>query len=215
MNAVVNKQAKGTVDSTKAAIKGLKAKGAALAALCVNFAVEEVKAEEKRGEKRRKYIADIFNLTPEGHSEFRAELQRELMSFDESEKVLVKAGAMAEAESKKAGYSSASFRVMVSNWRTISVACEAGMKPVDEAGAPLAWDATLSMAREVRRASASVGESKAADGMRAQGAGRKAVSDYDKALRLVAKLAHGDLVKMQAALGGLIEASAPKAKKVK
>lgn len=199
------------VDPKKAQIAGYKAKGAALATLCINFAVDEVKAEEKRGEKRRKYIADIYALTPEGHAEFRAELRRELLSFDESEKALVQAGMMKEQESKKGGYSSASFRVMVSNWSTLSVACEAGLKPFDEDGAVLAWDAALSAARTAKKAQQAAGN--IAEGQRASGAGRKAVTDYDKALRMVSKLNLRDQRKLAVALAGMIEASETKAPK--
>lgn len=211
MNVAEMKQAgKGQVNAEASTRKGNIAKGHALAQVCVNFATEEMKAEEKRGEKRMGFVKRIADLTPEGHAEFRKELQHALAFLDEQDKAAMAAGALKEAPSKTAGYSLASFRVMVSNWRTVSVACEAGMKIEDGAS----WENTLEEARATRKAHQSNG-GKVIEGTKKQGAGRKAISDYDKALRIVSKLGYKDLVKLQSALTGLIEASAPKARKPK
>lgn len=188
MEVAEMKQAgKGATDPKKAAVKGYKAKGAALATLCVRFAQEEVRAEEKRGQARIKFVTDIKALTPEGHAEFRAQLRRELLDLDAGESALVEAGVMTEKESTKGGYSAASFRVMVSNWMTISVACEAGLNILEEDGSTMKWDAVLAAARKVRKETQQAG-AQLSEGQRAQGAGRKPVSDYDKALKAVEKL---------------------------
>lgn len=205
MDTAEMKQAgKAAIDTKKAAAKGFKAKGAALATLCVRFAQEEVRIEEKRGQARIKFVTDIKALTPEGHAEFRAQLRRELLSLDEGEELLVQAGAMTEKESTKGGYSAASFRVMVSNWMTISVACEAGLNINEEDGTPMKWDAVLGAARKVRKETQQAA-GQLADGQRNQGAGRKPISDYDKALKAVEKLDKRNKVKLLNVLAAALE----------
>jgi hypothetical protein len=213
--AEMKQAGKGAIDGKKAQTKAYKAKGAALATLCVRFAQEEVRIEEKRGQARIKFVTDIKALTPEGHAEFRAQLRRELLSLDEGEELLVQAGAMTEKESTKGGYSAASFRVMVSNWMTISVACEAGLDVNEADGTPMKWDTVLAAARKVRKDTQQAG-AQLSDGQRAQGAGRKPVSDYDKALKAIEKLDKRAKVKLLGVLAAALEytvtapAAAPK-----
>ena len=207
VDVVEMKQAgKGAIDGKKAQTKAFKAKGAALATLCVRFAQEEVRIEEKRGQARIKFVTDIKALTPEGHAEFRAQLRKELLSLTEGEQLLVQAGAMAEEESLKGGYSANSFRVMVSNWMTISIACEAGLSINEDDGTPMKWDAVLSAARKVRKETQQA-TGQLAEGQRTQGAGRKPVSDYDKALKAVEKLDKRNKVKLLQVLAAALEYS--------
>jgi hypothetical protein len=198
---------KGKINPEAAQRKGDVAKGHALAIQCVRYATEEAKAEEARGQKRMRFVADIANLTPAGHAEFRKELQIELAALTDVEKVT------GQADSRHGGYAASSFRVMVSNWRTISAACELGYKPFNEDGSAKAWETVLTEARETRKTQQASGNAAVIEGTRKQGAGRKALTDYDKTLRLASKLNLRDLRKLQAAVNGLIEAAETKSPK--
>lgn len=195
---------KGTIDQDAARTKAEVARGAALATMCVRFAEDEARADEARGVKRMRYVIDIANLTHAGHAEFRKELQNQLAFMTEIEQGAVKAGALAEEPSRHGGYSSASYRVMVSNWRTISVACELGFKPIDDDGQPLRWETALEGCRSFKKLQATSGKTVAVEGTRKAGAGRKALTDYDKALRLVTKLDKKDQKKLLVALAGIL-----------
>lgn len=178
-SAVIVKQAT-NIDTAKANAKGNEAKGHALADLCVSFAKGEVQHQIERNKARMAYVFDIANLNPEGHAVFRADLQKVLSDLSFTEKAMTESGVTKEAESEHAGYSAASFRVMVSCWRTVSVACEAGMK----VSRNMTWDEVLSEARAVRKAKQDAGAA-LEEGQRAQGAGRKAASAYDKAFKSI------------------------------
>lgn len=173
------------------------AKGNALAHLVVEWAWKEAEAEEKRGTKLALFVQSIGELAPEAHTTFRAALSQELAALAELDK------ASGMGESRKAGYSLASFRVMVSNLRAISEAVQLGMKTKDKAGNPVAWSVAIEKAREVRKARVATGEAKGGQGK----AGRKPLTDFDKAMRLVSKLNLRDLRKVNAATAALIEAA--------
>lgn len=176
------------------------AKGNALAHVVVEWAWKEAEAEEKRSGKLALFVQSIGELSPEGHVAFRGQLSQELAALAELDKV------SGRSESRTAGYSLASFRVMVSSLRTISEAVALGMKVKDKDGSPIAWAAALEKARDIRKAHVSANGGKTSGG-RKVGAGRKALTDYDKAMRLVSKLNLRDLRKVQAAVAGLIEAA--------
>lgn len=205
-------QGKAKADSRAVQASGLKAKGSALATVVVAFCTKEAKEEEARGQKRLKYIADIKALAPEGHAAFRAELQQELATLTELEKT------SGIDSSRHGGYSMASFRVMVSNWRTISVACEAGMEVTDDNGAK-SWERVLDEAREARKAQQALNGEAEGNGMRKQGAGRKAKTAYEKAFDAITKLEKKDQRRMLDALAASFHATVsypePKAKTVR
>lgn len=170
------------------------ARGEALASVIVAWAWKEVAEEEKRSGKLSMFVQDICALDPKAHAAFRLQLKSELDSIAELEKV------SGVSESKKAGYSLNSFRVMVSNWRAISEAASIGFTGKDKKDHPLPWTMALEQAREYRKTHVSL------DGTTVQrtaagktlGAGRKALSDYDKAIRMLQKLNLRDLRKVQA-----------------
>jgi hypothetical protein len=175
------------------------AQGNALATLAVQWAWNEAAAEEARGKKLQLFVDSIAKLDEQGHRAFREQMSAELASIRELEKV------SGIKDASRNGYSLNSFVVMVSNFRAISEACQLGFKPVDKAGTALTWAQTLDLAREWRSAKGNPGR-KTANGKK-PGAGRKPLTDYDKAMRLVAKLNLRDLRKVQAAVTGLIEAA--------
>lgn len=178
-----------------------KVHGEALAATIVAWAWNQVAEEEKRSGKLAMFVQDICALEPEAHTVFRMSLKSELDSIAELEKV---SGVQ---ESKKAGYSLNSFRVMVSNWRAISEAASIGFTGKDKKGQPMPWTMALETAREYRKTHVS------ADGTTVQrtaagktlGAGRKALTDYDKAIRVLQKLNLRDLRKVQAYVNLMIQ----------
>lgn len=177
-------------------------KGKALAHVMVDYAWKCAEEVEKRTQKLAMFVKDICALDTEGHQQFRAQLSAELAAIREMEKHAdVK-------ESTKAGYSLNSFVVMVSNWRAISEAAQIGFKGVDKEGEPLPWTTALETAREYRKshASATGTEVRTAAGKKA-GAGRKAITPFDKALREAAKLDRKGQKKLFEALAVMIGAT--------
>lgn len=177
-------------------------KGEALATTMVNYAWKASAEIEARAGKLALFVQDICALTKEAHGVFRAQLTIELKSIDELEK------QSDIKESRKAGYSLNSFKVMVSNWRAISEAAQIGFTGKDEAGKPLAWTQALETAREYRKAHASAGGThvQTATGAKA-GAGRKAMSAYDKALKVVGALDRKDQRAMLETLAAMFKAT--------
>lgn len=199
-----------SIDTAKANAKASAAKGAALADLCIKYLTEEMQAEEQRGAKRMMFVRDISNLNPEGHGEFRAEMQRQLNFLTESEKAAVQVGALKEEVSRHGGYSLASFRVMVSNWRTLSVACEHGLNIYEADKKTLKpWETVLMDARALRKAEQAAGDAASESGGRAQGAGRKADTKVDRAFKIAMQLS----IEEQAELIGRIQAAMAEASK--
>lgn len=163
----------------KAPTNGAKAQGAALAEVCMKYAEKRMKAEEKEAGKLALIVKDIAALDRDGHLEFRAELGRELSLIRELRK------SMGVTREHTKGYSFASFEVLVSNWRTISTACELGLAINDDDGNQKSWGQTLAEAVELKNAHASKGE---AEGPTKRKAGRKATPLIDKAIKAAEEL---------------------------
>lgn len=185
------------IDGSKAAAKVHSANGSALATQVVKFVNGEVQAEQKRSESRMRFVRSILALETEGHSEFRKQLQHELTFLTETMTAAVASGAIKEDESRHGGYSAASFRVMVSNFRTISVAAELGWTPEGEGQS---WEDSLSQCRDFKKAQASNGVNVVVPGGRKAGAGRKAASDLAKVQGAVSKLGRKDKMVLLASL---------------
>ena len=101
------------------------AKGGALAATIVAWVTKQASAEEAKGEKLMRFVADIVNLKSNiAHIEFRRQLDNEVTLVRES----MKHGGETEGPVTM-GYSDKSFIVMCSNFRTLSYAAALGWKP--------------------------------------------------------------------------------------
>lgn len=161
-------------DGKKVQESGMMAKGHALAALIVRDSLQEMQAEEKRGEKRRVFIQSMLDLDKTGHAAFREDLEAELVSLNESEKGTDGAPKV----SRIGGYALNSYRVMLSNWKAISIGIEAGAEVKNEEGQLLSWEDCLTHCREMGSAVGALNPKKA---------GRKPLSNYEKAMRLVEK----------------------------
>lgn len=176
--ATMKPQGKATIDQEAARLKGEQAAGAALAVQVVKYATEEAKADEKRGASRMRFVHSIMELSPGGHRIFRAELSNELALLKEVE------AASNRKDSQTAGYSAASYKVMISCMRTISVACEAGLKIKGEN-----WESVLDEARAFKSAAVANGTAPTGkDAGNKPGAGRKAASPVDKTMAAIGKL---------------------------
>ena len=152
------------------------AKGAALAIVCVAYATKVMQEEEKRGQKLRMIIKSIADLTHDAHVEFRAELSKELQLVKELQQ------ASGTTAGQMRGYSLSSFTVLVSNWKTISTACELGYKPEDKP-----WAVVVAESVQIRQAHAA----NAAEGSQLpikRKAGRKATPLIDKAIKAAEEL---------------------------
>lgn len=198
--AEMKPQGQTKIDAEAARKAGDVAKGHALAILCVRYATQEAKEEERRGAKRLRFVADIANLTHDGHQEFRKELQIELAALTDVEKVT------GQDDSRHGGYAASSFRVMVSNWRTISAACELGYSPFDADGSAKAWETVLSEARGMKKAAVSAGKTVAIEGTRKAGGGRKQLTAYDRALKLAVALDKRDQRRLMESLAAMLGA---------
>lgn len=187
----------GNADNEAATKRAAATKGAALAVKIVGYINGEVQAEQKRSESRMRFVRSILALDHEGHTEFRKQLQQELVFLSETMDAAKNAGALAEDESRHGGYSAASFRVMVSNFRTISAACELGWKLEPDT---LSWEDALSQCRNLKKAQAAQGVTVAIEGTRAAGAGRKVASALAKVQTAVSKLSRKDKMTLCVAL---------------
>lgn len=184
--------------------------GLALATVMVAYAWEQAEHEEKKAGKMVRFVADICALEPDGHRAFRASLSEQLSAIALTEK------ATETKDSRTHGYSLASFRVMISNWRGLSEAASIGFTGKRPDGTPMTWVEALQASREMRTSHVS------ADGSTVQltaagkslGSGRKALTDYDKAIRAIQKLDIRSMRKVQAFVNKYMqEHDAPKAAK--
>lgn len=166
------------VDTKAAQASGNEAKGSALAAVLIPILAADAQADEKRNTERFKVAVSLSALTPEGHKAFRAELRASLEAVREASKL-----TNSEARVKTMGLSEGSFAVYCSHWNTLSRAFEAGMPLTTEKNVAC----LLANARHMLAQAAAKGEGEAHN---AKGAGRKAKSDYDKAMDAVGKLEH-------------------------
>lgn len=112
---------------------------------CIALGLQIVDLELSKETKLCEIIDAIRVLTKEGHKAYRAMLSDDL--------AMIKAMGETDTAKKMRGYTLASYSVMVSNWKTISVAFEHGMVYDKHAG----WHDTLKAARAAR---ASTGEKK-------------------------------------------------------
>jgi hypothetical protein len=112
---------------------------------CIALGLAIVDLELSKEQKLCDIINAIRVLTKKGHQAYRVMLSQDLSMIK----------AMGEVDTVKSmrGYTLASYSVMVSNWKTISVAFENGMVYDKLAG----WHETLKAARAAR---ASTGETK-------------------------------------------------------
>lgn len=177
---------KAKADGKKVQASGMNAKGHALAALVVRASLEEMQAEEKRGEKRRVFITSMLDLDKTGHAAFREDLEAELVNLNESEK-----GKDVTKVSRIGGYSLNSYRVMLSNWKALSIGIEAGADVKGEDGQILPWEDVLTHCREMGSAIGALNPKKA---------GRKPLSAYEKAMRLVEKCSPAEQKKIMQTL---------------
>jgi hypothetical protein len=129
-------------------------------------------------------------LTPEGHRAFRNELQLEL----DLSSSLAKAGQVTTTDMQ--GYSMGSLRTMMSNYKSISIACEMGLKTIDDSGDVKPWSLMLKQAVEYKHAQAA----NAPEGTIKAGRGRKSkvVTALDTAQSAMNKLSDADFVKFAA-----------------
>ena len=187
---------KATQNQVAMAAKALANKGEALAKICIDYAQGIVAEEEKRGNKQKSIAKSISELTPEGHKTFRAGLADTLAYLNEVEK------STELGDSRIKGYSTNTFRVMMSNYKSISIACELGLKVTGKEGEVKKWVEILSEAVAFKHANA------ASDTPTIKpGRGRKTlkpVSAYDKAVKAVDSLDLSDLTKLSAHVGALI-----------
>lgn len=158
------------------------AKGAALAIVCVAYATKVMQEEEKRGQKLRMIIKSIADLTHDAHVEFRAELSKELQLVKELQT------ATKTTSGQMRGYSLSSFTVLVSNWKTISTACELGYKPEDKS-----WPVVVAESVQMKQAHASNGKEGAQLPIKRK-AGRKATPELEKAQTAASKLSDEDFM---------------------
>jgi len=186
----------------KASVNVAEVQGGALAHTMVAYAWKEAEAQEKRSNKLAMFVQDICKLSPEAHGVFRAQLTAELKSIEALEEV------SGMQESRKAGYSLNSFKVMVSNWRTISEAAQIGFKGVDSNNKPMPWTMALETARDYRKThAAATGTTVRTAAGKTSGAGRKAMSPYDKVLKAAAALDKKDQRRLFEALGAMFKAT--------
>ena len=179
--ATMKTPGKNKTAGTKAAL----AKGHALATTCIAYAVKRMEEEDKQIGKLNLIVKSIGDLDHKGHVEFRAELTRELILLKELRT------AVGTTKAQTAGYSFNSFEVLVSNWRTISTACELGYKPE---GKP--WSTVLAESVQIKNGHA-MGQGEA-HGPTKRKVGRKATPLIDKAMTAAKALDKGDFVKFAA-----------------
>lgn len=164
----------------KAPTNGDKAKGAALATVCVNYATKRMEQEEKEQGKLRSIMVSISNLARDGHAEFRAELTKELNLLKELR------ATTGVTKAQTAGYSFNSFEVLVSNWKTMSTAVECGLSIADKP-----WGQALSEAVAMKHAHAA-NSAEGAQLPTKRKAGRKATPILDKTIAAATALLEDD-----------------------
>jgi len=164
----------------KAPTNGDKAKGAALAVLCIKYGVKRMEQEEKEAGKLAMIVKSIQELARDGHAEFRAELTKELNLIKELRQTT---GVTKE---QTAGYSFNSFETLCSNWKTISAAIEMGYSIMSEDGAQKPWALVLGESVQMKYAHAENNSNPAVPQKRK--VGRKATPEIDKAIAAMNKL---------------------------
>lgn len=165
----------------KAPTNGDKAKGSALATVCIKYATKRMEEEEKQMGKLAMIVQSIASLPHDGHIEFRAELTRELSLIKELQSI----GGEGDGKivsANMAGYSLNSFKVLVTNWKTISMAVEAGYKPENKP-----WALVLAESVAMKHAEASAGNPETALPTKRK-TGRKATPLIDKAIKVAEEL---------------------------
>lgn len=181
----------------KAETNGAKAKGAALAVVCINYGVKRMEAEEKEAGKLAKIVASIQALERDGHAEFRAQLTAELNLLKE----LRKTTGVTKAQT--AGYSFNSFEVLCTNWKTISTAIEMGYDSTGKA-----WGLVLAEAVQMKNSHAA----NAAEGAQLptkKKAGRKSTPLIDKVVSAAEALLENnpdDFIKFAAMIEKMVKA---------
>ncbi len=124
------------------------AKGHALARVCIKYGEAKMAQEEKEAGKLKMIVKSIADLDHSAHVEFRAQLTAELTLLKELRSMT------GVSRAQMAGYSFASFEVLVSNWKTISTAVELGYQPGDKA-----WSLVVAESVQLKHAHASKGHS--------------------------------------------------------
>lgn len=164
----------------RAPTNGDKAKGAALAVLCIKYGVKRMEQEEKELGKLGMIVASIQVLARDGHAEFRAELTKEMNLLKE---LRLSTGVTKE---QTAGYSFNSFETLCSNWKTISAAVEMGYSVKNEDGTQKAWGLCVAESVQMKHAHASnIAENGTPTKRKV---GRKATPEIDKAIAAMHKL---------------------------
>lgn len=158
----------------KAPTNGDKAKGAALASVCIKYGIKRMEAEEKEYGKLAAIVKSISELARDGHAEFRAELTAELNLLKETRAVT---GVTREMT---AGYSFNSFETLCSNWKTISAAVEMGYSVKTDDGAMKPWSVVVGESVQMKHAHAQNSANPAVPQKRK--VGRKATPLIDKAI---------------------------------
>jgi hypothetical protein len=174
----------------KASTNGDAAKGSALATVCIKYATKRMEQEEKEQGKLAAIVRSIAELPRDGHKEFRAELSRELELIKELHKI-GGGGDGKVTSANMAGYSLNSFKVLVTNWRTISMAVECGYKPENKP-----WALVLAESVAMKHAEASAG-TPTAELPTKRKAGRKAKSQLDKCIDCATVLVDDPVAFMQ------------------
>jgi hypothetical protein len=176
-------------NNPKAGTNAGVAQGHALATVCINYATKLMAEEEKRAGKLKLIIKSISDLSHGAHVEFRAQLTAELSLLKEMRAVT------GVTKAQTAGYSFASFEVLVSNWKTISTACELGYVPGDKG-----WSLVVAESVQMKQAHASKGHKNATstiDGKEVEAdtelpikrkVGRKATPLIDRAIEAATNL---------------------------
>ena len=172
----------------KSPTNGDAAKGLALAVICIRYATKVMEEDEKRTGKLSMIVRSIAELPHDGHIEFRAQLTAELDLIKELNKVAGD-GDGKVTSANMAGYSLNSFKVLVSNWKTISTAVESGYKPENKT-----WSVVLSEAVAMKHAVASPTNA-SADLPTKRKAGRKETPLLDKAIKAADALLENNPVK--------------------
>jgi hypothetical protein len=181
---------------------GDKAKGAALAVVCIKYATERMAEEEKQQNKLLTICKSIAALPRDGHAEFRSQLSAELTLAKACHKAASDDGTKVSRQ-HTAGYSINSFTVLVSNWRTISAAVELGLSIEGKS-----WGQILGEAVETKNAHAAHA-SEGAQVPTKRKAGRKATPLIDKAVKAAEELLENnpaDFVKFAAQVEKMLKA---------
>jgi len=159
----------------KAPTNSDKAKGAALAVVCIKYGVKRMEQEEKEAGKLGAIVKSINDLARDGHAEFRAELTKELNLIKELRQ------STGVTKEQTAGYSFTSFETLCSNWKTISAAIEMGYSVLNDDMAQKPWSLVLAESVQMKHAHASNAAENGTPTKRK--VGRKSTPMIDKAIK--------------------------------